>query len=91
MFKDIDNKIKGLAVAICSMGTIAAVICALEFHNITIAVLGFLGSWVSTFVLYGFGELISCTMDLNGRMIDLIEKIDDLTKEVEAIRSNTFE
>ena len=91
MFKNIDNKIKGLAVAICSMGTLAAVICALEFHNITIAVLGFLGSWVSTFVLYGFGELISCTMDLSGRLDDLVERVDTLIEEVQTIRENTFE
>lgn len=67
MFEDIDDKIKTLAVVVCILGMIASVIWGfmLFFRSflsgLLVIALGCLGSWVGTFTLYGFGELIAET------------------------------
>ena len=73
MFDDIGGKIKNLATVICVVGIIASVILAIALwsqndkYNPTVA-LGFgvliggcVGSWVGSFFMYGFGELIDET------------------------------
>lgn len=73
MFDDIGGKIKGLAKVITIIGIIASCICGLvtlvESENLLVGVLvaglGSLGSWVGSFLLYGFGELIDQTADNN--------------------------
>ena len=74
MFDNIGGKIKGLATFICWFGIIVSVIAGiamissatqgrytdetLVWTGIAVAVLGSLLSWVGSFVLYGFGELV---------------------------------
>ena len=73
MFDNIGGKIKNLATVICVIGIIASVILAIALwsqndkYNPTVA-LGFgvliggcVGSWVGSFFMYGFGELIEET------------------------------
>ena len=71
MFDNIGEKIKTLAKVVCWVGIIASVIMGFVaidstndetagfFSLVLIAGLGSLGSWVGSFVLYGFGELVS--------------------------------
>ena len=84
MFKNIGKKIKGLAVVLCILGILIAVVIGLLFIVIAVGLLGnqlfptlskgvkiglgiisivvgFLGSWIGSFVLYGLGQLIDNT------------------------------
>ncbi len=74
MFNNIGNKIKGLAVLFTVIGIFAS--CILGFltliivrnssrilWTIFIIVVGCLLSWVGSFLLYGFGELVSKTTE----------------------------
>ncbi len=78
MFGDIGGKIKGLAQVVCWIGIIASVISGLLMLSngdyapigIIIMLLGSLVSWVSSFTLYGFGELI----DNSSKIVDLLKK-----------------
>lgn len=68
IFNNIASKIKGLAYISTILGIIISVICgltmilsgedALVFTGIIIAILGCLLSWISSFILYGFGQLV---------------------------------
>lgn len=70
MFKNIGSKIKTTAIVVTILGIIGSVIggivvmAANTYRNptiligILIIVLGCLGSWLGSFVLYGFGQLI---------------------------------
>ncbi len=64
MFNNIGDKIKTVAVIISILGIIFSVILGLVFLTtstligILIILLGSLLSWVSTFLLFGFGQLI---------------------------------
>lgn len=80
MFDDIGGKIKGLASFICWAGIIACVILgivmivnatsgyrtdsAMVFLGIVTIIVGSLLSWVGSFVLYGFGELVENSTEL---------------------------
>ena len=50
---------------------IAAGECMLCFYAVTVAVIGPLSAWISTWILYGFGELIdkTCENEANTRAI----------------------
>ena len=73
MFDRIGDKIKTLAVICCGLGMVLSVICAIvlwsgnSYRNPTVAlgigvlVGGCLASWVGSFFMYGFGELIEET------------------------------
>lgn len=68
MFDNIGNKIKSLAKVMCWICILASVIAAFVviaatgetglIPGIAIAVIGSLLSWVGSFVLYGFGEMV---------------------------------
>ena len=72
MFNNIGGKIKGLAVFICWMGIVISFIWAaylmfsgVRFGNLNIIlqgvfvmIVGCILSWIGSFLLYGFGELI---------------------------------
>lgn len=72
MFSNIGEKIKGLAMVFCWLGIIACIImgatmCADEDTiaiGITYMIGGSILSWIGSFVLYGFGELIANTMQI---------------------------
>lgn len=91
MFDNIGSKIKGTAVALFIIGELSTFACAIAYESVLIGVLGFVGSWLGTFTLYGFGELISSTMTLNGQMDELLDQMDVVMKDISAIRENTFE
>ena len=67
MFDNIGSKIKTLARIVCWLGIIISVISGLAimvsneetiFVGTLIILLGSIGSWIGSFVLYGFGQLI---------------------------------
>ena len=73
MFDNIGGKIKTLAQVVCWIGIICSVISGivmmangdeLAFLGFMIMVIGSLVSWVSSFTLYGFGQLIENTDQL---------------------------
>ena len=71
MFNEIGKKIKGLASVIAWIGIIASAIMGLSsmkksaLAGILIIAIGALVSWVSSFLLYGYGELIDQTSQMN--------------------------
>lgn len=66
MYNNIGKKIKGLATAVCIIGAIISVLVAIDLwiedemagEALVTIVVGPLMSWVSSWVLYGFGELV---------------------------------
>ena len=67
MFENIGGKIKGLASAICGIGMIISCLIGLGMiisdddmilYGIIIAVIGCFFSWIGSFLLYGYGQLI---------------------------------
>ncbi len=82
MFKNIGKKIKTLAKVFCWLGIICFTIVGLiamssgygEYGSsvimgILIILVGFLVSWIGSFLLYGFGELI----DSSQRTAEILE------------------
>lgn len=76
MFNNIGSKIKGLASVICFGGIILCIIIGivvaaldedLILAGFAIMILGALLSWVSSFVLYGFGELVENSAIIAGK------------------------
>ena len=79
MFDNIGGKIKKLAQVVCWVGIISSLVIGivlmamtdpgftdyLTFVGLLVAVLGSLGSWVSSFFIYGFGELIERAISLD--------------------------
>lgn len=61
MYKDIGNKIKTLAGVICWIGILAFGFVGVYTGRLMVAIIGAFASWIGTFVLYGFGELIDQT------------------------------
>ena len=65
MFDNIGGKIKTLAKVVCWIGIVASVILGLLSRNAITALLfigiGSLGSWIGSFMTYGFGQLIENT------------------------------
>ena len=68
MFNNIGGKIKGLAAFICWLGIIGSVLGGVGLMmigdelfiiiGIVVAAIGSLFSWIGSFVLYGYGQLI---------------------------------
>lgn len=83
MYENIGKKIKGLAYVICILGAIASILYALTFLRGDTFVLGFimmfvgpLSSWISSWLIYGFGELIDKTCDIAKNISDSEEESD---------------
>lgn len=77
MFNNIGRKIKTLAEACTCVGITISIIVGLlflaegEVIGIIIAIIGSLVSWISSFLFYGFGQLIENTDALaNGKKIN---------------------
>ncbi|MBQ7224930.1 MAG: hypothetical protein IJX06_05205 [Clostridia bacterium] len=71
MFKNIDKKIKGVAIICTIAGCILSIIYAINYWSNNLILEGFLTllfgclfSWIGSFVLYGFGELITQTTNI---------------------------
>ena len=65
MFNNIGKKIKGLAKFICWLGIVGSVIAGIVLCSLHMSVIGFLTivlgallSWIGSFFIYGFGQLI---------------------------------
>lgn len=68
MFNNIGGKIKGLAAFICWVGIIASILGGIVLMlagdemfiliGIAVAIVGSLASWIGSFVMYGYGQLI---------------------------------
>lgn len=104
MYDNIGDKIKGLAKALCIIETITAAIAGIVFlvdGSEDKALLGFLLtfggfviSWLSSWPLYGFGELINKACDIarntytDGGNSEAQTKVDfERVKEIEKLRS----
>ncbi len=94
MFDDIGGKIKGLATFICWVGIIGSIFGGLgvmvadeDFVGLGILIIlgGCLGSWIWSFFMYGFGQLIQNT-DV------LVERVKGLKRDAskaDSLRPNT--
>lgn len=70
MYENIGGKIKTLAKVMCAIGIVASVVIALKLFSVAeyseelagvglvVMILGPVLSWVGSFVLYGFGQLV---------------------------------
>ena len=65
MYSNIGKKIKGLAVGVCVAEAIGAVICGIllcieeeAFVYVLISIFGPIVAWVSSWLIYGFGEFV---------------------------------
>ncbi len=90
MFDNIGGKIKILAQAVCWIGIICAVIFGsvmiindkdLAFMGFMVMIIGSLVAWVSSFTLYGFGQLIENTDKLVLNIEKTQYKDDDIYTE----------
>ncbi len=69
MFKNIGSKIQTLAEIICAFGIVGSIFAGIAlgaesesfFIFLVIGGLGALASWIGSFFLYGFGQLITST------------------------------
>lgn len=98
MFKSIGGKIKTLAGAITCIEIILSIVLGiilmtndLVLVGVLAILVGFLFSWVSTFILYGFGQMVENSdklvaverMKLDAKMEELgtkADKADELAK-----------
>ena len=92
MFTNIGGKIKTLAQVVCWIGIICAVIFGFlimkndedaMFLGFIIIVIGSLISWISSFTLYGFGEIIDQLKCAN----EWLEKIAPDQEKIEPRKS----
>lgn len=80
MFSHIGGKIKTWAVILSILGIAASVIyggvVATKdvLAGVLIIVFGSLGSWVSSFLLYGFGQLVE-------NSDKIVEKLEEISKD----------
>lgn len=78
MFENIGGKIKKLAIVITIIGIIISFIIGMRLTNeigfggVIVVLGGILLSWIGSFLLYGFGEII-----------DLLRKISGETSETD--------
>ena len=84
MYDNIGNKIKGLALATAVFGIIGSVIVGFFFAvtgstlvGFLIILVGALVSWVSTWLLYGFGELIENSRSISESCREINRKMPD--------------
>ena len=80
MFSNVGGKIKKLAVVLCILGIIASIAYAIvcftnsnRYQNLTLygiltLVGGCLLSWIGSFFVYGFGELIDRASSIDDRL-----------------------
>lgn len=90
MFNNIGRKIKGLAEIICVLGIIASVFIGLGLKNasagLTFLIVcgGSLLSWIGSFVLYGFGELVDTAMEMKEEIINIRTSLRFLSSKISA-------
>lgn len=80
MFENIGGKIKGFTKFVCWVGIIGSVIIGLTFFSskytivtgLLIMAVGSLASWIGSFIMYGFGELVESAMETR----DMLRRTD---------------
>ncbi|MBE6913199.1 MAG: zinc ribbon domain-containing protein [Ruminococcaceae bacterium] len=84
MFKNISGKIKALAEGVCLLGIIGSVLAGGmiisegdEGIGLLVMLIGAFLSWISSFVLYGFGQLIENTDIMANRKEETKEKLQE--------------
>jgi len=98
MFDNIGQKIKGLAVFSTVLGIICSIICGLIllveqhiFAGIFALIGGIIVSWIASFVLYGFGELITKVADLEENVKDIwILSVENFKRDKEKSIDNAI-
>ncbi len=100
MYTDIGKKIKILAMVTAAIGAFLSVVGGIfiiadggDFEDAIIGLLvmmiGILAAWVSSWILYGFGELIDKTSDIESRLAgglsETEEKEETVTVDAEKI------
>lgn len=97
MFDNIGNKIKSVASFICVVNIIVDCILGLflifsggVLLGLFLIVIGALISWVNSFLLYGFGELIATTQ-ANNRILEQIMNNLQETKSISSISTESAE
>lgn len=78
MFNNIGNKIKILAHVICWIGFAVSLIIGLYLNSFLSFVIGCLSSWIGSFCLYGYGELIEKTAETAKNTASLNQKVQSL-------------
>lgn len=83
MYKEIGKKIKGVATLMCVLGFMTSVVIGgviiangseAAVLGLVVIVMGSALSWLSGFLLYGFGELIDTISDRVMNMLVTIQK-----------------
>ena len=91
MFDNIGKKIKTLAIVFTIIGMVVSIsvgVFSLEANagaGLLIIIFGCLSSWIGSFLLYGFGELIENTTEIRKNMI--VSRVVD--KPTSTITKNT--
>lgn len=80
MFEEIGGKIKGLAQITCFIGIVASIIAGIVMFatsfwlGILIIIGGCLSSWIGSFALYGYGEMIEATCETRNMVYEFIHR-----------------
>ncbi|MBQ2760207.1 MAG: hypothetical protein IJE93_10605 [Clostridia bacterium] len=100
MYNNIGKKIKGLAkivvyagISVCVIGGIATIFILSDnyytkdfaFIGLIIALVGSLLCWLSGFFIYGFGELVDQTQEINIKLT-LSENKSDTKEKLEKLK-----
>lgn len=87
MFNNIGGKIKGLAEIICVIGIIASIYIGMKsvimIQAVMIIVGGSLISWIGSFTLYGFGELIETAAEMKTEITNIRMSMDFLNSKIQ--------
>ncbi len=92
MFTNVGNKIKvwasvlfwvGIAISVIYGLTMIVVLKQLAFIGVIIMAIGALASWLSSLVLYGFGELIENSSVIAGKKNADVSKADTANEALE--------
>ena len=105
MYGNIGGKIKGLAVALFCLGAILSILYGISmaasseymiFIGLLIIILGPIVAWISSWLLYGFGELIektcyieSATQKLSTSASSILYRFDEMIENTRDIERNT--
>lgn len=83
MYNNIGGKLKALAGVACALGILGSVAWALSFSNVVVCILivglGTLISWISTMALYGYGEMVEKTCQIQ-------QEVDGLKNEISSMK-----
>ena len=105
MFNNMGRKIQALAVTLCWMGIGIFVVAGLVllYYGVTtqtiallaggvlVLILGPLFSWISIFILYAFGDLVSNVQEIKEQLYQMEYPSDDVEPEQEPIPESVFE